>query len=85
MTKISMTEEVRGQIRAVLLEDKDLINSVRRQERTPIPGEPGRFQCEAAVAIRRPLDLETAVLRQIRVSIRQTDDSWEIYAVEGLT
>ena len=84
MTKISMTDEVRGQIRDVLLEDKDLINSVRRQERTPIPGDPERFQCEAAVAIRRPLDLETAVLRQIRVSIRQTDQGWEIYAVEGL-
>ena len=84
MSKISMTETVRGQLRAVLLEDNDLIDSVRRQEPFPDPDELGQFRCEAAVAIRRPLDLETAVLRRVRVAVRKKDEGWEIFEVEGL-
>lgn len=84
MTKISITETVRGQLRAVLLEDKDLIEAVERQEPFPDAGESGHVQCETAVAIRRPLDLETAILREIRVSMRSTEDGWEVYDVEGL-
>lgn len=84
MAKITIDDEVRRTLRRVLVEEHDLLDSVRRQRPSPIPGEEGRYRCTCLVAMRRPLDPETAEMRRVEVSIRPEGEGWAIYAVEGL-
>ncbi len=84
MANITIDDPVRETLRRVLVEEHDLIDSVRRQRPEPIPGEKGRYRCSCLVAMRRPLDPETAEMRRVEVSIRPEGENWAIYAVSGL-
>lgn len=85
MEEISISEPVRRQLRSYLLEQRDLIDSVRKEHHTAIAGQPGNYRCLCTVAVRRPLDPETAELRQLDVTLRRVEKGWVISAVDGLS
>ncbi len=84
MAAILISEAVRTKLRASLLEEHDLLDSVRQQRLAEVPGRPGHYRCSCPVAVRRPLDPETAELRQVEVTIRKVEQGWMVEAIEGL-
>ena len=84
MTTYTLSDEVRRQLGEALLEDQDLLISLRRVHPTEDPDSPGLFRCRCMVAVRRPLDPETSELRQLDVSLRRTEDGFEAFELAGL-
>jgi hypothetical protein len=84
MTSYRLSEEVRSKLRGALLEDQDLLISLRRLRPVEDPDQAGLFRCQCTVAVRRPLDPETSELRQLEVSLRRTDDGFEAIDLTGL-
>ncbi len=84
MERITIVETVRKLLRAALLEDEDLIAGVQQERPVEVEGQPGLYRCACAVAVRRPLDPETAEIRQLLVSLRRLEEGWEVFRVEGL-
>lgn len=85
MEDISISEPVRRQLRAALLEELDLITSIRENNPAEVAGQPGSFACDCRVAIRRPLDPETAELKDLHVLLRRMETGWLVSHIEGLT
>lgn len=84
MEKILIRQQVCDLLRQSMLTESDLAAAIYRSSRVPDPEQIGHFRCTCTVALRRPLDPETATLRQVEVRIKQTGDGLEVYAVEGL-
>ncbi len=84
MTSYTLSEVVRRKLREALLEDQDLLVSLRRVRPAEDPERAGLYRCQCTVAVRRPLDPETSELRQLDVSLRQTDDGFEAFDLTGL-
>jgi hypothetical protein len=85
MEDISISEPVRRQLRTALLEELDLITSIRESSQVAVPGEPGTYSCDCTVAVRRPLDPETAELKELRVLLRKMETGWLVSSIEGLS
>ncbi|MFQ5350747.1 MAG: hypothetical protein ACE5EG_09930 [Thermoanaerobaculia bacterium] len=79
-----LNEDVQRQLSEALLEDQDLLVSLRRVQPTEDPQHPGLFHCQCTVAVRRPLDPETSELRQLVVTLRRTEDGFEAFELTGL-
>lgn len=84
MERILIRQQVCDLLRESLLTESDLAAAIYRSNRVPDPEQIGYFRCTCTVALRRPLDPETATLRQVEVRIKQTGEGLEVYAVEGL-
>ena len=84
MTTYTLSEEIRHKLSEALLEDQDLLISLRRLHPTEDPDRPGLFHCKCMVAVRRPLDPETSELRHLHVSLRRTEDGFEAFDLTGL-
>jgi hypothetical protein len=84
MDDFSISEPVRRQLRAAMLEELDLISSLREQPPTEVPGQPGAYSCDCTVAVRRPLDPETAELKKLHVSLSKMESGWLVSHVDGL-
>lgn len=84
MERITIAEPVRQQLRASLLEDEDLIAGVRQERPVEVEGQPGQYRCVCTVAVRRPLDPETAEMRELEVWLQRLEDGWELFRVAGL-
>lgn len=85
MSDISIPPALRDRLREHLLEEQDLLEGIRHEELTEISGRPGRYRCTCTLALRRPLDPETAEMRRLQVVLRRLDsESWEVEEVEGL-
>ena len=84
MTSFTLSEEVRRQLNEALLEDQDLLVSLRRVQPVENPDQVGLFSCQCTVAVRRPLDPETSELRQLDVSLRRTEEGFEAFELTGL-
>lgn len=85
MEDISISEPVRRQLRAAMLEELDLITSIREGSREELAEQPGSYACDCTVAVRRPLDPETAELKELRVVMRKMESGWLVSSVEGLS
>ena len=83
-SEISISEPVRQQLRSALLEERDLIDSLRQQPHRALPGRPGSYLCVCKLAVRRPFDPETAELRELQVTLEQMLSGWFVTRVEGL-
>lgn len=81
---IHVPEAIREQLRMALLTEPDLIEAVRQEVLEPIPEPPGGLRGRPTLAIPRPLDPETAELRQLEVFLRPSGDGLEIFAIRGL-
>jgi len=84
MILYTLSDEVRRSLSEALLEDQDLLVSLRRVQPAEDPDRPGLFRCQCTVAVRRPLDPETSELRQLDVSLRRTDEGFEAFELTGL-
>ena len=84
MTNYTLNEEVRSKLSEALLEDQDLLISLRRVHPAEDPEHPGLFRVQCTVAVRRPLDPETSELRQLDVTLRRTEDGFEAFELTGL-
>ena len=84
MTNYTLSDEVRHKLSEALLEDQDLLISLRRVRPTEDPEHAGVFHCKCMVAVRRPLDPETSELRHLDVSLRRTEDGFEAFDLTGL-
>ena len=84
MTNYTLTEEVRRKLSEALLEDQDLLVSLRRVRPVEDAERAGLFRCQCTVAVRRPLDPETSELRQLEVTLRRTDEGFEAFELTGL-
>lgn len=84
MVSYTLSEEVRRKLAEALLEDQDLLVSLRRVRPAEDPDHAGLFRCQCTVAVRRPLDPETSELRQLDVSLRRTEDGFEAFELTGL-
>jgi hypothetical protein len=84
MTEYTLSNEVRRTLGEVLLEDQDLLVSLRQVRPVEDPDRPGIFRCQCTIAVRRPLDPETSELRQLDVSLRRTEDGFEAFELTGL-
>lgn len=85
MTKTyTLSDEVRRKLGEALLEDQDLLISLRRVHPVEDSEHAGLFHCKCTVAVRRPLDPETSELRDLEVQLRRTEDGYEALDLTGL-
>lgn len=82
--RVTIRPNVREQLRAAILDEAELVTALKGQRPEPIPGQPDHYRCRCSLAMRRPLDPETAELRSIEVSLRRDGEDWEIVEIEGL-
>lgn len=80
----SIAPEVRRLLDEHLVEERDLIDGFRGLRGIDDPSTPGILIYSFMLTVRRPLDLETAELRRVKVRVRRADDGYEVLSVEGL-
>ena len=83
-TNYTLSDEVRRKLSEALLEDQDLLISLRRVHPTEDRDHAGHYHCKCMVAVRRPLDPETSELRHLDVRLRRTEDGFEAFDLTGL-
>jgi len=79
-----ISDAIRAQLRAVLLEESDLIEFLSHARREEIDGDAGALRCSGMLPVRRPWDPETFEPRQVQVDLRWVEEAWEVGAVRGL-
>ena len=79
-----MTTPVRELLEHFLVEEADLSSAIQQGRRAVDPTRQGHFRCRCGLAVRRALDPETAILKQVEVFLRQVETGFEVYAIEGL-
>ncbi len=82
---IRVADALRERLRLALIDERELLDSVRRSPREPIPDVPGQERCRLTLAVRRPLDPETSEMRSLEVRLRPAaGGGLEICAIDGL-
>lgn len=81
---IFLPEPIRDQLRMAMLTEPDLIEAVRQEPLEPIPNPPGCLRGRPTLAVPRPLDPETAEMRQLEIFLRPVDGGLEVFAIRGL-
>ena len=81
---IHFPEHIRDQLRLAFVDAEDLRGALRQAEAEPVNNPPGCLRARPTLAVPRPLDPETAELRQLEVYLRPVGDSLEVFAVRGL-
>lgn len=84
MTSHSISLSVRKTLEKCFVEGRDLIDSLRGHRYEEDPSEPGIYVCSFLMTVRRPMDLETAVRREVHVRMRRVGDGYEVVSVQGL-
>lgn len=84
MSCYSLSPAVRKTLEESFVEERDLIDGLREQRCTEDPANPGAFVCSFLMTVRRPLDLETAELREVQVRMRAENDGYEVVSIDGL-
>ena len=84
MEKIFVPEQICELLQLSMLKETDLAAAIYRAHRVPDPQRDGYFRCSCTVAVPRPLDPETAALRELQVLLKKIDAGFEVCAVEGL-
>ena len=81
---IHFPEQIREQLRVAFVDAEDLRAALQQAEAEPVQNPPGCFRARPTLAVPRPLDPETAELRQLEVYLRPDGDKLEVFAVRGL-
>jgi hypothetical protein len=81
---IHFSEQIRDQLRLAFVDADDLLGALRVADAEPVAHPPGCFRAVPTLAVPRPLDPETAEVRQLEVFLRPVDDGLEVFAVRGL-
>ncbi|HEV8630222.1 MAG TPA: hypothetical protein VGV61_07890 [Thermoanaerobaculia bacterium] len=81
---IHFAEKVQEQLRLALIDADDLRGALSQSEPEPVAHPPGCYRARPSLAVPRPLDPETAELRQLEVYLRPVEGGFEVFAVRGL-
>ena len=81
---IHLPESIRDQLRMAFVDAEDLRGALSVIDAEPVANPPGCFRARPTLAVPRPLDPETAEMRQLDVYLRPLDDGLEVFAVRGL-
>jgi len=81
---IQFADTIRDQLRLALVDTEDLRGALGDANAEPVANPPGCFRARPTLAVPRPLDPETAELRQLEVYLRPVDGGLEVFAVRGL-
>jgi hypothetical protein len=81
---IHFPEPIREQLRLAFVDAEDLRGALIATAAEPVANPPGCFRARPTLAVPRPLDPETAEMRQLEVYLRPVDDGLEVFAVRGL-
>jgi hypothetical protein len=81
---VHFPEQIRDQLRLAFVDAEDLRGALRQADAEPVSNPPGCFRARPTLAVPRPLDPETAELRQLEVYLRPVGESLEVFAVRGL-
>jgi len=81
---IRFADKVSHQLRLALVDTDDLRGALSTIDAEPVANPPGCFRSRATLAVPRPLDPETAEMRQLEVFLRPVDGGMEVFAVRGL-
>jgi hypothetical protein len=81
---IRFAEKVRHQLRLALVDTGDIVGALSGSEPEPVAQPPGCFRVRTTLAVPRPLDPETAEMRQLEVFLRPVEGGLEVFAVRGL-
>lgn len=85
MSHVIVPDSLRDLLRANLLEERDLVESIGLTEIAE-PDPAGRSTCRCMVPVRRQFDPETAELRRLEVTLLRLDaGGWQIESIAGLT
>lgn len=84
MSEFTLNDVVRAKLAEALLEDEDLLISLRRARPVEDLQRAGLYRCQCTVAVRRPLDPETSELRELEISLRRTEGGFEALDLTGL-
>jgi hypothetical protein len=82
---IQFAEKVQQQLRLALVDFDDLRGALGQAQAEPVANPPGCFRARPTLAVPRPLDPETAEMRQLEVYLRPLDGgALEVFAIRGL-
>lgn len=81
---IHVPEPIREQLRLAFVDADDLRGALGAAEPEPVANPPGCFRARPTLAVPRPLDPETAEMRQLEVYLRPIEGGMEVFAVRGL-
>jgi hypothetical protein len=84
MSHYSISSSAARTLEESFVEARDLIDGLREHHGEEDPSAPGTYRCRFLMTVRRPLDLETATLREVEVRMRRVDDGYEVISVQGL-
>lgn len=84
MSSLRISDAIRERLRAVLLEESDLIEFLSHARREEIDGDARALRCSGMLPVRRPWDPETSEPRQVQVDLRWVKEAWEVNAIRGL-
>ena len=79
-----ISDAIRERLRAVLLEESDLVEFLSHARREEIDADGRALRCSGMLPVRRPWDPETSEPRQVQVDLRWVEDAWEVSAIRGL-
>ena len=81
---IQIPDSIREQLRLSFLTEPDFLAAMQQEELVPVAHPPGCFRGRPTLAVPRPLDPETAEMRQLEVYLRPIDGGLEVFAIRGL-
>lgn len=81
---IHFPEQIRDQLRLAFVDAEDLRGALLQADAEPVQNPPGCLRARPTLAVPRPLDPETAELRQLEVYLRPVGETLEVVAVRGL-
>jgi hypothetical protein len=81
---IVFPEPIRAQLRMAFVDAEDLRGALSLTDAEPVAQPPGCFRARPTLAVPRPLDPETAEMRQLEVFLRPLGEELEVFAVRGL-
>lgn len=83
-TPMRISDSIRERLRAVLLEESDLVEFLSHARREEIDGDARALRCSGMMPVRRPWDPETFEPRQIQVDLRWVEEAWEVVGIRGI-
>jgi hypothetical protein len=81
---IHFPEPIRDQLRLAFVDAEDLRGALSLADAEPVAHPPGCLRARPTLAVPRPLDPETAEMRQLEVYLRPLGEGLEVFAVRGL-
>ena len=83
-TPLHIAPAVREQLRAALVEDASLLESLRGARGERLPGPEGMFLYHLSLPAPRPLDPEFVQMLAVEAVLRPQGEGWEVVELRGL-